>query len=906
MIKTFHLPNGISGICEERPGTGTVSMHVYIKQGSIHEPADEAGLTFLTQELTNYGTTTRSREQIAEATESKGSSLSTSSDRTLTTFEVDALTRHAAETFVLLADLIRNPAFPPKEIKKVQSMLVQAFKMDEEDITEETEARFHETVFAGQSAATDPRGTADLIQSFTLEQIRKKHAELLAHPENIIFSFGGDITTAKMEELVRTHFGDLPPATTPATTPQITFTPGDVRAERGDASQLNLILSFQAPSYNDRSRYAATLFEQILSGGLSSPLFVEVRGKRGLVYNVNASYAPFETTGLFSITAGTGPGNAGELIPVVLKLLGDFAREGVDSDTLTHAREHIMRGAEAVGESIEASVARNAIQMMHLGRPSSSEEYESRLSQVTSDDIRRFAVDMLQGGRYALAGIGPQDTMPSSAEISRMMQEQVQGITIAPPEAQLPSLRTAFTRAAQKEQTFEVEPQMTTLKNGLRVVTCERPGLLVTGAWIGAGSDNGLIGGEAHALEHMSFFTRGPGNIARIVENDLGGELNAFTGNDTTAYHFSGLRSEALGTVVEIEGEMVFHAKYHEKDFNGAAPSLENPVGNKGERGVVIEEINRAGGNLGDLLNNLMMATAYPDQSHGAPILGTEATVRTITVQDLTDYRNAFYTPGNTVFSVAGPIKHADFVEIVERNFGNLPSREIAPMPLPVYHGGTAHVEATAAALCSFVIAAEAVPVTHPDYLIYEVFASILGDGETSRLSTTILNKLELAADISSGINNDRNAGMFLVSATAKAQDIKPLTHAIYKAIRKLATTVTQGELDKFKACIEMGTFSGTSNATLCEGYASDVLEYGRPITPKEVMAEIENITLADIKRIAEKVLTSNPTMAMLVPEGTKPAYLPSHDEVLAMRDGKATHNYVHNRHFGHFHRLRK
>ena len=892
MTKTFRLPNGITVVCEERPKTGKVSMLVNFKYGSANEAADESGLTFLMQEACNAGTMTRTRAQLAE--EAKFELVTVTSQDTTTFGTSKVLTRYAEEAFAIITDVVRHPAFEAAEVEKTKAQIAEWIDKDSKSPQKKTEIKFLETAFAEQAAGGDPRGNRALLNSFTPAQIRQKHAELLAHPENIVISFTGDIDSAQAQKLAQDYFGDLPAAVAAAKDLSVKFTDGDYR-EATENEQLNLRFGFKAPARRDADSQAVFLLQEFLSGGMSSPLFMEVRERRGLVYSVHAGYNPFADTGVFSIIAGAGKGNAGELISVTMGLLGKIIRDGVDPVALDQARERILRSIKQFTETAADAAERNSNQIMSFGRLISLEETEQQLKKVTSDDLRRICADMLRDGKYALSGIGPQETMPTAAEIKNMMQAQLQGVTVPIAQPVTSSVKPEFSRAAKETKIATVEPKMTTLKNGMKIVTVERPGNLSCGAWVGAGSDHEppALNGATHMNEHMMFKgtpSYEPGEIDRIVDGELGGGLNAYTTNDRTAYYFYNLKADALEKIVDICGEMVFKAKLDHAEFDGKP--LKNPDGTtvkaKGERDVVIEEMKMYKDDVGDCAFELAMATAYPNQPHGRSVIGTEETLRAMTVEQLAAYRDEYYAPNNVVFSAAGPIKHEDFVAIVEKNFGQMQAKNFPALPVPDYKGGAAFIEHQNASLCSVNILAESVAAADPDTAAYEALGEILGGGTSSRFYTKIVDELGLSSSVGAGTFSLLNGGNFIVSASVAPDKVRSFVSAVYAEMRSLGDSLTQVELDKVKVSMETDLLSDLeTNDDACRNYASNVQAYGRLVTQPEQLAQIQKLSLDDIKRVLKKVLASSPTLAMAVPPGTDPQLLPKQDEVVAMRDGK-------------------
>jgi predicted Zn-dependent peptidase len=892
MTTVFRLPNGITGVCEERPRSGKVSMQIHVKLGSGTEAADENGLTNLMQESCLAGTAARSRAEIAEAIEAKGGSLGSMTGRNTTVFRAQALARHAKETFETLADVVRNPVFDGAEVEKTKEQIIQIILQEDQDARKQAVDKLFSATFTGQAYGASPEGTPESVADFTVAQLREKHAQLLAHPENIVVSFSGDIDAKTAQDLVEKAFGDLSAAPAPAKA-SVAFTGGDIREPRNN-EQLNLYFGFPAPARSDADKYAAMLFEELLSGGMSSPLFQEIREKRGLVYSVGAEYADMETTGLFLIGAGTGKGNAGELMKVTFALLGEIARDGFSDEELARAADRIIRQMKDAGEKASGTAADNAGELLTEGRLISLDEHETALRNVTSDDVRRVCINMLKDGVYGLGAVGPQDTLPAQAEIKKMMQDSVKGIAI--PQQIAPSTQAAFKGvSAAPVAPAAAEPQMTVLKNGMVVVTLERPGNLSCGAWVGAGSDHETepLNGATHMNEHMMFKgtpSYGPGEIDHIVENELGGNLNAYTTRDKTCYYFYSLKPEALEKVVDICGEMVFKANLDHEEFDGKTVTAPDgsTVKNKGERDVVLEELRRSNDNVEDRAVDLLMAAAYPGQPHGWTILGPEKTLKALTVEQLAAYRDEFYVPNNVIFSAVGPVKHEDFVAIVEKKYGQMPSSPFPPLPAVSYQGGTVNAEADSARICTVLLAAPGVEKTSPDTYAYAALAAILGSGMSSLLYKKIVDEDRLSADIGVYNMDYRNAGTFMVMATAEAKNVKPMIAAVYEVIRGVAAGLTQEDLDKAKAKMEMGLLANMeTNSNACDEIAVDVQDHGKVLTAADISAAINKLTLEDVKRVAQQVIAHNPAAAMVVPPGTDQSLLPGHAEVVAMRDGK-------------------
>lgn len=897
-MPTIHrLANGVTCICEERPDINVISATIHISMGSADEADDESGLTFLTQEACNGGTKTLSHYDLFRIIESRGADLATNSNRTTTTFSMSSLAADGADIFAILSDMLRNPAFDPAEVEKSKAQIIQYINQKNQKPENRKERYFMETVFGNQPVARTATGMPDLVANFTLDQIRARHAALLSDPSRIIIAFAGRIDGETARRLAEKHFGDLPAAPWPAPKAIADFIGGDKREQAG-TGQLNLSIAFPAGRYQDSARYSHLMLHNLLSDGMSSPLFQEIREKRGLVYHISSHYLSSQTLGVTEITAGTGKGQARELLSATLDLLGRFVRDEIPQADLDRARKKIVRRVECSMEKASTTASRHLDQIELMGRLIPLEELDDRLRQVTSDSVRLACLDMLKGGLYAFAGVGPLDDVPTPDEIRAMMQKQVKNPPLLRPAAIAQSLstsRNAFAAAGNRVTLTAQPPQMTTLANGMRVVTATRPGSLSVGAWTGVGSDceSERLNGASHMIEHMMFKgtkSYRSGEIDRIIEQDLLGELNAYTSKDQTAYYFYHMDAADLEKIVDICGEMVFEAEIPEDEYEGKKTVLQDGaiVQAKGERDVVLEEILRKHDDpVGTDLFDLLYATAYAGQPHGRSVIGTADRLLAMTAQDLRDYRDAAYVPNNVVFAAVGQVDHKDFTTLIDRKFGHLPPGPGLPLHQPVYRGGTVHMETGEARECRFILGAEGVAANHPDYYAYNLLGNILGSGATSRLYREIVDKRQITNGIGAFSLSYRHAGLFRMASSVPADKARGLVNAAYAELRKLADDVTQEELDRAIISNQIPLeLQAEINRNACRIYAVDTLVHGAPQAPDDMMARLRAVTLDDIKAAARKILASNPVAAFVVPPGTDPALLPDHTEILAMRDG--------------------
>ncbi|AGH97079.1 M16 family metallopeptidase [Micavibrio aeruginosavorus] len=899
MTKITRLPNGITCVCDSRPGTGTVSMAIGFAQGRIHDAKDQMGMSVLMQEMLWAGTDEWDYSEIIGTLESWGCQFDGHVGRDNTAITLNALTRYAPDAFRVISHMIREPRFDTEDLEEVKAEMMEDATIKVKDPAATAYNEYIKAAFI-QPGVTTP--SDDEINAraatYTVDQVRARHDAMLSRPDKMVVSFSGDITPAKAQRLVQSCFGDLKTADTPEVqeTPDglLPFIGGDTRQDN-KGKQLFLTFGFPAPHANDPARFSFFMLESLFSGGMAAPLSLEIREKRGLVYTIDAAMTPVGNNFAFTVQTSTSPKKAKDVITCTIDLLGDVVRNGFSQDAMNAARSRMVRSVQASTESAASACAQNLYMMMDMGRILTPEELDIKLAAVTQDDVRAAAAALLRDGKYALAAVGPHSAIPSPDDIRAVMAKQLQGVDI-PVQNIHPehNLVTAFAAAQKRRATVATDAQMTILPNGLKVVTATRSGTLCVSGWVGVGSDNETadINGITHMIEHMMFRgtpTYGPGIIDQIVEDKMCGSSNAMTGTDSTNYDFSDLLPEHLDQTVDICGEMIFKASLDDRAFNGGI--VVDETGHKirvaGERDVVLEEIGEYAEDAGSILRDLTMTQLYQNQCYGRPVAGTVDSVSALTTAQLVAYRDQYYVPNNVAFVAAGPVKHADFVALIDRKFGSMPAAPVPALPTPVAHSGIDCVSIDGLDRSHFQLAFNAAAYNHPDELAYQALSVLLAGGPNARVNVA----LDKHTDIDPGsvlchFDSLKNLGVLGIGGMGKAEDISTIVKIAYKELHGLSKRVTALELDSVKAMMEMATLSQLSTSLdTCGIYGEQALHLGEILNVDTLAGRIQGLTSADIRRVAKNLLDAAPSVVIMVPPETEPAILPSYDDILAFRD---------------------
>lgn len=399
--------------------------------------------------------------------------------------------------------------------------------------------------------------------------------------------------------------------------------------------------------------------------------------------------------------------------------------------------------------------------------------------------------------------------------------------------------------------------KQTTLKNGLRVITAERPQIetVSLGIWVNTGSaletaeDNGI----SHFIEHMVFKgtkKRTSKQISEDIEN-VGGATNAYTSRHFTCFYAKMLKED-----VELAADVIC-------DFI-TDPTFDEAEMTK-EKEVVVQEIKQSTDAPDDLVFDYFQEAAFPNQATGRTILGPIDHVRGFTAERMRAYMQTHYTADNMLVAAVGNVKHDDFVKMIEQRMMSIPTHSRFVTDKQIYCGGF-KTECKDIEQTHLVLGFQGASYQNRDYYQYSVLSTIFGGGMSSRLFQEIREKRGLVYTISSFNQALKNTGVFGIYAGTTPKELHELLPVVAQEIKKMMQEPVKAvELNRAKTQIKASLLmSLESSSTTAEIIARQMLLFGRGIPTEEIVEKIECITANDIQNLAQKIFVSTPTYALL------------------------------------------
>ena len=407
---------------------------------------------------------------------------------------------------------------------------------------------------------------------------------------------------------------------------------------------------------------------------------------------------------------------------------------------------------------------------------------------------------------------------------------------------------------------------ITRLANGVRVVTQHMPHVetVSLGVWVdvGARHESEAENGISHFLEHMAFkgtTRRSARAIAEEIEQ-VGGELNAATGLEATAYFARVLKAD-VALALDIIADILLEPKY-------TVDELER------EREVILQEIAATRDSPDELAYDLLNDVAFPGQSLGRAILGTVDTVRAFTVDDLRGFLRSNYHAANLVVAAVGHVDHDVVVRHAEALFGSLPSNARSGaqrFEAASYVGGTRHLSKSFEQ-SHLLMGFEGPGYRAPTFFTAQVFSGLFGGGMSSRLFQEVRERRGLCYSIYSSFWGLGDTGMFTIHAATGHTMLSGLIDVVRDECSRAASGLPdQREVDRSKAQLKAGLLmSLESSGARVEQAARQVLVHNRIISAEELVARVDAVTPADIRAFAEALFSAAPPSAVVVGNGRK------------------------------------
>ncbi len=409
------LPNGIQVVTEAIPHVRSVAMGVWMRTGSRQETPEQNGISHFIEHMLFKGTEHRSAEDIARSVDSIGGHLDAFTAKEMVSFNAKVLDQHVPKALDILSDLVLHPLFRAEDIEKEKGVVLEEIKMEADDPEYVVHEVFSNSFWKDHALGKPILGTRDSVRRFTRESIENYYRAVYV-PSNIVITAAGNLQHEKMRELVRERFeglevrGEVPPSPRPSTHARLNL------RHKKSLEQVHLCLGVPCYPIRHEKRYAVSVLNTVLGGGMSSRLFQNIREKRGLAYAVFSEISAFQDTGCISVYAGTSRETVGQVVRLILDELRRFKDEPVPEDELRRAKDNLKGSMLLSLESTTSRMANLARQYLYFERFFNLDEMADHVERVTAAEVQEAARRFFDSRHVALSVVGNLEGVKISRE----------------------------------------------------------------------------------------------------------------------------------------------------------------------------------------------------------------------------------------------------------------------------------------------------------------------------------------------------------------------------------------------------------------------------------------------------------------------------------------------------------
>ncbi|MFC5907439.1 M16 family metallopeptidase [Streptacidiphilus monticola] len=412
-VKRTVLPGGLRVVTESVPSVRSAAFGIWVGVGSRDETPVLNGATHYLEHLLFKGTSQRSALDISSALDAVGGEMNAFTAKEYTCYYARVLDRDLPLAIDVVSDMLTDSLIRQEDIDTERDVVLEEIAMTEDDPSDVVHDLFAKVMYGDSPLGRPVLGTVDTINALTRDQVHGFYKRRY-RPEHLVVAAAGNVDHATVVRLVKKAFArtgalhreDVAPAA-PRSGVRALRTAGKADILDRPTEQAHLVLGLPGLSRTDDRRWALSVLNAALGGGMSSRLFQEVREKRGLAYSVYSYTSAYADSGLFGIYAGCQPKRVEEVLKICREELQRVAEQGITEEELKRAIGQLCGSTVLNTEDTGSLMSRLGKAELCYGTHLSVDELLAKLGGVTLDDVREVAGSVLGAHRPSLAVIGP-------------------------------------------------------------------------------------------------------------------------------------------------------------------------------------------------------------------------------------------------------------------------------------------------------------------------------------------------------------------------------------------------------------------------------------------------------------------------------------------------------------------
>lgn len=415
MIYKQKLANGLNVLIVPNKNTKAITAMVLLPVGSRFEEEEISGASHFVEHMLFKGTSKRATYlDISKELDSYGAEYNAFTSKDYTGYYIKIASAKQELAYDVLSDIIFNSSFDKNEVKKEKGVIIEELKMYDDNPTMKIDSLFESLIFSGHQLGVDIGGTKKTVKNISREKLYNYYKKYYV-PSNMILVLAGNIDIKKKQSYLK-YFNlnkNNYNKQLNKNFKKFSFEKSELKLEQRikvqtkKLDQVHMILGFPGISYLSSEKFALSVLLSILSGGMSSRLFVEVREKRGLAYMIRASADYFLDTGIVFVQAGLDPNRLKEAVLVIKEELKKIYQIDILSEELENAKNNLIgRLSLSLEDSSEVAnwYAKKFWFSNNLDTP---DDIIKQIKKVKANEVKKIAKKLFDFNKIRLAAIGP-------------------------------------------------------------------------------------------------------------------------------------------------------------------------------------------------------------------------------------------------------------------------------------------------------------------------------------------------------------------------------------------------------------------------------------------------------------------------------------------------------------------
>ena len=838
----YSLQNGLNVILKEDHSTPVVAVQIWVKTGSANEPEDKAGITHVIEHMIFKGTPTRKTGEIARMIESSGGHINayTTFDRTV--YFIEIASDNFGTALDVLLDALQHSVFDATELEREKEVILEEYRRSLDQPEKQLRRAMLDLSYIKHPYRRPIIGYESTIRSINREDIME-YMDKWYTPKNMVLVAVGDFNA----EEALTHIFSLT-KDFPNRSGEVSSRPQEPRqisprsvVLRSDVEQIYLGLSWHIPSVTHPHIPPLDIIEVLLGHGRSSRLFNRLKMEKNLVRSIEASSFALVNPGLFLIECTLSPPNTITVLKSIVDEIERICQEPIMESDLAKAKRMVEADYLSVMEKMEGQAEALAFFETMIGDMHKADEYLSRLTSVSADEIRNVANLYLKPTNLSVGVIVPEASgiaLPEEKLTEILFHKSRKGPAIDETVAQEGS------RGISKFS----------LPNGLRVIIRENPRLplvSVRAAFLGGTRyEDPVLSGISGFTARM--LTRGTqkmdaSGIASTIES-WGGSLEGFSGRNSFGISAKFL-SRDLYPGMELLGDIIRNPLFHETEIEKVRRDILMEISGKKDDPV-------------RLLSDLFNRTLYRRHPYGHSTTGTAESIGSITKSDIIGWHKSFMVPSNLVLAFVGDVKGRELIEKIDsvfKGFGphDFVPPEILPEP-PVQAERVVHLERPGNQV-HIMMGYLGTSLKSPENAVMTLIDAALS-GQGGRLFHELRDRQSLAYSVSAFRRPGLETGMFGVYLACDPKKLQIARDALFRELERIKDDgLSRKELEDAKKYVLGGmAIENQTDGSQAMRMALDEL-YGLGYDHlSRFKGEIESVTLEDVRNALERIFVKH------------------------------------------------